>query len=246
MGKDIKSAQKRQSNKEIVIFGCGGFGRLAHVYFSHDSPFDVVGFSVHEKYLTQSQLFGLEVVPFEDVEKRFPPDRYSMFVAVGYENLNMARANVYRESKRKGYKLVNYISSKSSYWEAPEVGDNSFIFENNAIHPFVRIGNNVIIGSGNHIGHDTVIDDHCFIAGHVMIPGAVRIGPYCFLGANSTLRDGISIGERSIIGAGTVIQKSTNQGEVYIARGEEPVKINSSILAKLMHSPFFRQTQDKN
>lgn len=69
------------------------------------------------------------------------------------------------------------------------MGDNCFVFENQTIQPFVKIGNDVIIWSGNHIGHHSMIGDHCFISSHVVISGNVKIEPYCFLGVNSSIRD---------------------------------------------------------
>ena len=38
----------------------------------------------------------------------------------------------------------------------------------------VRIGNDVVLWSGNHIGHDSTIGDHCFIASHVVVSGNVH------------------------------------------------------------------------
>ena len=54
-----------------------------------------------------------------------------------------------------------------------EIGENCFIFEANVIQPFVRIGDNVVMWSGNHIGHDSTIGSHCFIASHAVISGNV-------------------------------------------------------------------------
>lgn len=230
-----------EHNTKVVIFGGGGFARLAYVYFSNDSPYQVVAFTVHREYLRENTILGLDVIPFDQINQKYPPDEYKMFVAIGYENLNKARARVYFECKQLGYDLVSYISSRSSYWSEIEIGDNSFVYENNAIHPFVKIGNDVIIGSSNHIGHDSVIEDHCFLAGNVMIPGFVRIGAYSFIGGNSTLRDGITIGSECMIGAGAVILKNTKPGEVYVVENTQPSKVNSSILGQLMHSPFFRK-----
>ena len=50
-------------------------------------------------------------------------------------------------------------------------GDNCFILEDNTVQPFVTIGNNVTLWSGNHIGHDSVIEDDCFISSHVVVSG---------------------------------------------------------------------------
>ena len=53
-----------------------------------------------------------------------------------------------------------------------QIGENSFIFENNVIQPFVRVGNNCILWSGNHVGHRTVLRDHVF----VMAPAGAMLG----------------------------------------------------------------------
>jgi sugar O-acyltransferase (sialic acid O-acetyltransferase NeuD family) len=229
------------SLKKIVIFGAGGFARLAHVYFRQDSSFETVAFTVHQKYLRETHLLGLQVVPFEQLEACFPPEQYAMFVAIGYERLNQARAGVYAECKARGYELVTYISSKAMHCGEIEVGENSFIYEGNVIHPFVKIGKDTIIGSANHIGHDSIIGDHCFLAGHVMIPGFVKIGDYCFIGANATLKDGITIAPGCVIGGGAMIMNDTLPSEVYIAERTRPCPAASAVLGELMHSPFFRE-----
>ncbi len=152
--------------KKVVIFGAGGFARLAYVYLTKDSPYEVAAFAVHRKYLKEEKLLGLEVLPFERIEESYPPERFAMFVAIGYERVNKARAAVYDSCKGKGYELISHISSKTALWDEIEIGDNCFIFENNSIQPFVKIGNDVVIGPGNCIGHDSSLGDHCFVAGH--------------------------------------------------------------------------------
>ena len=80
------------------------------------------------------------------------------------------------------------------------------------IQPNVRIGNNVILWSGNHIGHDSTIGDHVFIASHAVISGNVTIGESSFVGVNATFRDGITVAPRCVIGAGALIMKDTVEG----------------------------------
>ena len=43
----------------LVVFGMGDIAQLAHYYFSTDSDYQVVAFSVDAAYATQDQLFGL-------------------------------------------------------------------------------------------------------------------------------------------------------------------------------------------
>jgi sugar O-acyltransferase (sialic acid O-acetyltransferase NeuD family) len=195
---------------------------MAHFYFTHDSPHEVVAFTVHEEHLSEAEYQGLPVVAFEQVVDRYPPGDFSMFVAIGYRQVNKLRAGVYEEAKEKGYELVTYISSKATWWDANEIGDNCFIFEDNTIQPFVKVGNNVVMWSGNHIGHWVEVGDHTFISSHVVISGYTKIGPYCFLGVNSTFRDVITVGASNVIGAGAVIMRDTEDDEVYIPARTKP------------------------
>lgn len=201
--------------KKLVLFGNSAIAEIAHFYFTRDSEYEVSGFTVDAKYMNGDKFQGLPVVPFEEVAKEFKPSEHSMFVAVSYAGLNRIRAEKYQAAKRFGYKFVTYISSKSATWSNQSIGENCFILEHVTIQPFVRIGNNVTIWSGTHIGHHSTIHDNCFITSHVVVSGNVEVGRNCFLGVNSTLRDGIHLGERCIIGAGALIMKDTEDDSVY-------------------------------
>jgi sugar O-acyltransferase (sialic acid O-acetyltransferase NeuD family) len=199
-----------------VIFGTGGIAEIVHFYLEHDSPHEVVAFTAHGDQLDQKEYRGLPVVPFEEVEQRYSPADHAMYVAIGYRGVNQIRAEVFGQAKEKGYELITYISSKATFWDANEIGENCFIFEDNTIQPYVKVGDNVIMWSGNHIGHSAEIGDHCFISSHVVVSGYTRIGAYSFLGVNSTFRDDITIGESNVIGAGAIIMKDTKDHEVYV------------------------------
>jgi sugar O-acyltransferase (sialic acid O-acetyltransferase NeuD family) len=200
---------------KVVVFGTGDIGQLAKFYFDRDSEHEVVAFCADSDYVDSREFESLPVVPFEEIVDRYPPDDYSMFVALSYRNLNETRSLKYAEAKEKGYLLVNYVSTRSVSWGDTLIGDNCFIFENQTLQPFVTIGNNVTLWSGNHVGHHSSIGDHCFVTSHVVISGHVTIGHSCFLGVNATLRDGITLAPRSVIGAGATILKDTVETGVY-------------------------------
>ena len=228
--------------KKVVVFGTGSLGQMAHFYLTHDSEYEIAAFCVDGAYITSSDFNNIPVVPFEDIVDTHPPDQYDMFVAIGYNKLNQTRANKYQESKSKGYKLINYICSRSVIWDGVEFGDNCFIFENQTIQPFVTIGSNVILWSGNHIGHHSVIGDHCFLTSHVVVSGHVSIGSYSFLGVNSTLQDGINLAPRTVVGAGAVLIKDTVEGGVYTA---PPAKLRTTRVDRVRYfsnTPYGEQS----
>ena len=203
---------------KLVIFGAGDIARLAHHYFTRDSPHDVAAFVVDPPFRTIDSLFGLPVDDAAHVVARYPPSRYQMFVALGYTRMNRLREEKYAAAKQWGYALASYVSSRCSYLAEAPPGDNCFILEDNTVQPFVTIGSNVTLWSGNHIGHDSAIGDHCFISSHVVVSGRVRVGASCFIGVNATLRNGIVIGERTLIGPGAVVLRDTEPASVHLAR----------------------------
>lgn len=203
---------------KIVLFGTGDIARLAHYYFTNDSEHEVVAFTVDRAFRKEETFLGLPLVDFERISDHYPTDGYKMFIALSYAKVNKVRAEKYFHAKRMGYDLVSYISTHCTFLTAEAVGENCFILEDNTIQPFVKIGTNVTLWSGNHIGHDSTIADHCFISSHVVVSGHVNIGPYCFIGVNATLRNGINLARETVVGAGAIIMKNTVEQGVYVAR----------------------------
>jgi sugar O-acyltransferase (sialic acid O-acetyltransferase NeuD family) len=215
---------------KLIIFGTGEIAELAHYHFTKDGRHEVVAFTVDAGYKTCDSFKELPVLEFADVHKVYPPESHLMFVAVSYSSMNKVRAAKYAEVKARGYRLASYISPRATIYDNVEMGDNCFVFEDNTVQPFVRIGNNVTLWSGNHIGHHSTIGDHCFVASHAVISGGVRIEPYCFIGVNATIRDHVVIAEENVIGAGALILKSTKPREVYLGNAAQLFRLSSDQL----------------
>ena len=194
-----------QKERKLIIVGDSAFAEIAYEYFTYDSQYEVVGFSVEREFLSKHELFGRPVVAFEDLEKVYAPDEHYFFAANVYTQLNQLRTRLYREAKRKGYSPASYVSAQAFVWRNVEIGEHCFIFENNVIQPFARVGDNVILWSGNHIGHHSVIKSHCFISSHVVVSGFVEIGESCFVGVNATMANNINVGDNCLIGAGALV-----------------------------------------
>jgi sugar O-acyltransferase (sialic acid O-acetyltransferase NeuD family) len=214
----------------LVIFGVAEQAQLAHFYFSKESDYEVVAFTVDDTYITTKEFCGLPVIAFEQIMEVYPPNTHSFFLALGYSKLNQVRKDKYLAAKALGYRIASFISPHATILNEGQIGDNCFILEDNTIQPFVTIGDNVTLWSGNHIGHHSTIKDHCFIASHVVISGGVEIGEQCFIGVNATLRDHIKIGERCVIGAGTLLLADTDPEGVYIGTATVRSKVPSTRL----------------
>lgn len=229
----VRWANGGQLKDQIVIFGAGEMAEVADFYFTHDSQFEVAAFSVDEAYLKQQEFCGHPVVPFERITSEFPPARFGFFVAVGYAKLNAVRAGKVALAREKGYRLASYLSTRATVFPGFELKENCFILEDNTIQPFVRIGANVTLWSGNHIGHHSIIEDDVFIASHAVVSGGVRIGQGSFLGVNVTIRDHITIGQKCVLGAGALVLEDQPEFSVVAPRGTERSKVPSTRLPRL-------------
>jgi sugar O-acyltransferase (sialic acid O-acetyltransferase NeuD family) len=220
--------------EKVIIFGASEGAILGHFYLTHDSPYQVVAFTVDRDYIKEETMCGLPIVPFEEVETIYPPDDYKMFIAVLFGRVNRTRAEKYYQAKEKGYELINYTSSKAITWPGLEMGDNCFIAEGAICGPFTKIGNNVMIRPGSFIGHHSVIKDHCWLGAHTVVLGRCSVESYCFLGANSTIADSVTVARECVIGAGALILKDTQEKGVY--RGNPPVllPVSSDKLHKIL------------
>lgn len=205
------------TSRGLVIVGDSAIAEVAYEYFTHDSPYEVAGFTVENDYLKRSTLFGLPVVAFEEVETHFPPSECDAFAAIGFAQLNRVRARLYRAAKSKGYTLATYVSSRAYVWHNVQLGENCFIFENNVVQPFVRIGNDVTLWSGNHIGHHSTIADDVFLSSHVVLSGFVEVGARCFFGVNASVAHGVRIGADTLIGAGANILRDAEARRIFAA-----------------------------
>ena len=216
--------------KRIVLFGDRQVADLAHFFLTHDSDHEVVAFTVDGAHISAATMSGLPIVPFEEVQTRYPPGDFGMFIAIGSARMNKLRESKYNAAKDLGYELITYVSSKASSWPEADIGDNCFILENTVIQPFVTIGNNVVIWSGCHIGHDTVVGAHCFLSPQVVVSSNVMIEPNCLFGVNATIRDGITVARECLVGAGSLIMKDTQPLQVFVGQRGQLLPVSSESL----------------
>jgi sugar O-acyltransferase (sialic acid O-acetyltransferase NeuD family) len=202
--------------QKLILIGDSAFAEVAYEYYTHDSEYEVVAFSVERQYLKRSEAFGLPVVPFEELGERYAPSDHAFFAAMVYTQQNALRSRLYAQAKELGYRPASYISPHAFVWRNAEIGEHCFIFENNVIQPFVKLGHNVILWSGNHIGHHSKIGDHCFISSHVVVSGFVEVGHSCFLGVNTTIANNTTIGNRCTVGAGALILGDVGDEETVV------------------------------
>lgn len=217
---------------KVIIFGLDHMAELAYFYLTKESDEEVVAFCVYEKDLPKEEEFiDKPIISFEKVEEIFPIKDYKFFAPMSSEKMNTEREGVYNAIKNKGYKMISFISNKSIVY-TDDVGDNCFIQAGNVIHPFTKIGNNVMMWSSNLVAHHGVVKDHVTFASHVALAANCTVGENSYLGTNSTIRDGIVLAKGTLVGLATVITKNTEEWSVYMGNPAKRIgkNISKSIL----------------
>ena len=219
--------------RRLVVFGVGEFAEVAEYYFSNHDDYEVVAFTVDKNYVADTSFLMRPVVPFEEINSVWPADEADMFIAVGYTQLNSVRASRFLAAQTMGYRLASFVSERAFVWRGFELKQNCFILDDNILQPYSRVEDDVVLWSGNHIGHHSSVSAHSYIAGYVVVAGNVRIGEHCFVGSGSIIRDHLTVGSRSVIGMGTLLLEDAPPDSIYAAKGARRSKVPSSRLRRI-------------
>lgn len=94
------------------------------------------------------------------------------------------------------------------------VGDNNVFREGVTVHRGTvqdrgetTIGNNNLLMAYVHVGHDSVIGNHCVLVNNVAIAGHVWVGDYAQLGGYTLVHQFCQIGTHSFTAMGTAVGK---------------------------------------
>lgn len=205
--------------RPLVIFGASSMAKVAHFYFSRDSDYRVLAFTVDASHNEGGPLLGLPVVDFEQVERVYPPAGHDLFIAVGPSRMNALREGRFAEAKRKGYRLASYVSPRAVL--ASRVGENSFVADMVVINPFVSIGDDNFFYDGVICSNESTIGSHCYFSPRSYVGTFCSVGNNSVLGVGSILKPGVVVARQTLVGASCYITADTEEGGVYGEKGSK-------------------------
>jgi len=213
--------------KDLIIFGNGKIADVVFYYAKNECNLNIVAFTVDKEFIRDNRFHDLPVIPFENIEDDLKPDSHSMFIAIGYQDLNRLRGLKYLAAKKLGYEIVSIVSHESKLPLTVKYGENCFIMPPSIIHPEVELGNNTFVWSGAMIGHHTTIGNNCWLTSCTNISGAVKVGNNCFFAVNSTVGHGVNIGNNCFLGANTLVTKNLDNNKVVIEESSKVFRLES-------------------
>jgi len=173
-------------NKDVIIFGSGGFGReLAEIIKLNND--NIVGFL--DDY--NKDALG----KFEDYVK-FPNAEFIMGIG------NVELRKLLSDFNCNWYTLIHpnaYISPSA------KIGEGSCILSNTSVNTNATVGKHCIVNTASIVEHNCMIEDLVHISTGVKIGGDVKIESGSFLGVGVVVDKNVTISSHSYIKAGTVI-----------------------------------------
>lgn len=201
--------------ENIIIFGANSFAKLMCSYLTDNSNYNVIGFTVNKKYISETTISGYPVYEFENIENIVKPNKCSFIIAIGYSNMNKIREFAFDQIKLKKYKIINYIH-ESSIILSNDIGEGNIILENVTVGKFSKIGNSNVFWPGTIISHNANIQNFNYFSPNVVLSGNINIANNCMMGSNCTVKNNINIKSFSLIGAGSYISQDTEEHCVYV------------------------------
>lgn len=205
--------------KKLIIFGNTVVAELAQFYFTRDSEYEVVAFTVNRIYMDKEEFNGLPIIPFEDLEEKYDNKSYEIFLAIGPNKMNDIREKKFYDIKAKGYKFANYISKNAIV--NSKLGENCLVADGVIINPFSKIGSNNFFWEQTLISSYNNIKDNCYFAPKVTISSYCLVENNSVFGIASVIKAKVKISKKTLIGANSYISKNTKENDVYGVRNSE-------------------------
>lgn len=190
---------------QVVIFGCGGFGRevLQIVRDLQTTGYDLqcVGFLVDPDFASPSMLNGLPVM----ADLSYFGDAAGLRVVVAIGN-PAARRRVVERLQYLGVNVFpTIVHPRAWIGENVQLGQGVVICAGALLTTDIEIDAFSHINIGTSIGHDARIGTYCTLSPGVRLSGGVTLADEVELGSGAVLIPGVQVGPRCVIGAGAVV-----------------------------------------
>lgn len=211
---DNKYQIEEVKTNKVLIYGGGGFGKIAIEILKTQHIFDLYGI-VDLKYPTLKDILGIPVIGNDDDLSVLIKNGYTkVFNAVGFSHKAHWRKEPYEKLKKIGFEFYNVIHNGAQIESSARLGVGNLVCAGAIIGSQARIGNNCIINAGAVVSHDCIISDHCHIASGAVIAGSVTVGENTLIGQNVTIYSSVVIGKNVTILNGCNVFRSVPDNTV--------------------------------
>jgi sugar O-acyltransferase (sialic acid O-acetyltransferase NeuD family) len=218
--------------KKILVAGNAITAEILCAYLIRDARYQVAGLTVDDAFADKGGVEGYRTVGLSEAVREFSPDTHRVIMAMGYGDLNRARADMFVRLKAIGYGVETYVHPDARIHTDRQVGEGSVVLPGAVIEPYAQVGANTMVWCNVTVAHHSSVGDNCWLGAGTVISGQAKVLHNTFLGVNCTVVNDVTVGEFNIVGAAAMISRSTVPNSVHLARSAEPFRYSSDDYVK--------------
>lgn len=201
--------------KQIIIFGTGEFADVLTGKLEQDGKI-VTGYTVNEAYLKERTYNDKPVYAFETLNQMTDAGNCEIFIGTIGKHMLSYREKVYQEILQSGYHMPNYISS-TAHVAADVIGNGNIIMENVVVEKHCTIGNGNIIWPNVVLPHHNKIGDFNNLSPSASLSGYSEVANHCFIGNNACLNNHVKVHDYALVGAGVFVSEDLDSEQVLVS-----------------------------
>lgn len=217
-----------KTKKDIVIFGCGGFGREVKTLIDsinrEEECFNFKGY-FDDGVEIGTLINGFPVLGGIDKLNSYQ-NEISVVIAIGDPRIKKRIISKLTNTNIRFPKLIhpNVIVGDQ---DTVTIEEGCIITAGCILTCNILVEKHVIINLMCTVGHDTVIKRFCSFMPSVSISGEVVIEEEVYVGTGSKIINQLNVGYQTVIGAGAVVSKSLPERCTAVGIPAKPIKYHS-------------------
>ena len=222
---------------ELVIVGCGGFGReVADVISAINAQaptFDLVGFvddDPSSEDIERIARLGLPLLGTVADALAGPARQYALGIGSG-----TVRRLLDRRFEAAGWAAPVLVHPQSSIGADVDLGPGTIVCAGARLTTNIHLGRHVHVNLNSTIGHDTSLLDYVTVNPLVAVSGSVTVGEASMLGTHSAVLQNLTIGHDSVIGGSALVVKDVK--DVVVVKGVPAHECRTPSLANSSRRP---------
>jgi sugar O-acyltransferase (sialic acid O-acetyltransferase NeuD family) len=204
----VHKRAKRETMKNLIIVGAGGFGREVLSYcqdYQHlKKEWEIIGFIDDNREALDNYDHNISII---DTIKDYSPQPNDVFImAIGLPTEN--KLKIGDMLTNKGAHFISLLHPTARMAESASIGKGCVIAPMAGISCEVTLCNFITVNAYASVGHDSVLHDGCTIGPYASIAGKVKLGRGVSVSIHGCILPGLQVGEFASVGPGSVVVKN--------------------------------------
>lgn len=201
--------------RNIVIYGCGGFGRevlqVIHAINAEGPTWNVLGFAVDPGIEHPETVHGLPVT--SDLSTFGDDPLPDVVIAIGSP---AGRKGIATRLGARGHAFPALVHPRAWLGENVRLSDGVVICAGACLTTDIELSDHVHINLSATVGHDVEIGSFSTISPGANISGNVRLAEEVEIGTGASIIQRIPVGRASVIGAGAAVVREIPENSVAV------------------------------